>query len=552
MVIRNRKDQNGRSAYNGAATFNTTGNPNTTGYALSDALLGNFQIYTEAAYDPMGKYRYTEPAAFISDSWKASRKLSIDLGLRYEYMMAMYSAVDNLSLFDPSRFNQAQAVKMTSTGGVVPGSGNIYNGLIRVGNGINPSQAYLVPNANSPSVLGVPSGAPRGMYPSPGTWSPRIGFAYALTDKTVIRGGFGLFYDRIQGNPTYSTLNNPPYVGSTEFDYGNLSNITGGTTVSNPWGTIQTMNPKFRPPYAEEFSLSIQRELPMHLFLETSYVGSLGRRLLLEPDINQPSFATIANLPSTTNENSIRPYPGYATIQQFISAGTSNYHSLQTHLRRRAGQVTFMGAFTWSKNLGNTSSDTSNDLDYMNYHLMYGPVNSTSSGGSMDIEKVFVGTFVWRMPRLQHHSLFVRGPIGGWQLSGVTHLQSGPYLTVVGSTSILGTRMADYNGGPVLLPNPGPNGWFNPAAFSAAPQGRWGTTGAGNAQGPGMQIYNLSMQKIFDIREHMNVRLRVDFVNAFNHANFQAPSATITNASFGTITSAYPARAIQLGMKFAF
>ena len=236
----------------------------------------------------------------------------------------------------------------------------------------------------------------------------------------------------------------------------------------------------------------------------------------------------------------------------FMSAGTSNYHGLQTHLRRRAGQVTFMGAFTWSKNLGNTSSDTSNDLDYMNYHLMYGPVNSTSSAGSMDIEKVFVGTFVWRMPVLQHRSMFIRGPIGGWQLSGVTHLQSGPYLTVVGSTSILGTRMADYNGGPVLLPNPGPNGWFNPAAFTAAPQGRWGTSGAGNAQGPGMQIYNLSLQKMFNLREHMNVRLRVDFVNAFNHTNFQAPSATITNASFGTITSAYPARNIQLGMKFAF
>ena len=101
-------------------------------------------------------------------------------------------------------------------------------------------------------------------------------------------------------------------------------------------------------------------------------MGSLGRHLLVEPDINQPSFATIANLPSTTNENSIRPYAGYSTIQQFISAGTSNYHGLQTHLRRRAGQVTFTGAFTWSKNLGNTSSDTSNDLDYMNYHLMYG------------------------------------------------------------------------------------------------------------------------------------------------------------------------------------
>jgi hypothetical protein len=552
MVIRNRKDQNGRSAYDGSITFNTSGNPNTTNYALADALLGYYQIYTEAAYDPMGKYRYTEPAAFISDSWKATRKLSLDLGLRYEYMMAMYSTANNLSLFDPLLYNPAQAVKMTSTGGVVPNSGNIYNGLIRVANGINPSQAYLVPNANSAAVLSVPSGAPRGMYSSPSTWSPRIGFAYALNDKTVVRGGFGMFYDRIQGNPTFYTLNNPPYVGSTEFDYGNLSNITGGVTVSNPWGAIQTMSPHFRPPYAEEFSLSVQRELPWKLFWETSYVGSLGRRLLIEPDINQPSFATIANLPSTTNENSIRPYTGYSTIQQFISAGTSNYHSLQVHLRRRAGQVTFMGAFTWSKNLSDASSDTSNDLDYMNYHLMYGPAYSTSSAGSMDIEKVFVGTFVWRMPTLRQQPVYLRGPFGGWQLSGVTHLQSGPYLTVTGSTAILGTRMADYLGGPVALPNPGPNGWFNPAAFAAAPQGRWGTTGAGNAQGPGMQIYNLSVQKIFAFHERFNLRFRVDFVNALNHTNFQMPATTITSSNFGTISSAYPARNIQLGMKLTF
>jgi len=553
MIIRNRKDQNGRSAYDGSITFNTSGNPNTTNYALSDALLGYFQIYTEAAYDPMGKYRYTEPAAFVSDNWKVTRRLTLDLGLRYEYMMAMYSTVNNLCNFDPALYNPAQAVKMTSTGTVVPGSGNIYNGLVRVANGINPSQAYLVPNAANPAVLAVPAGAPRGMYPSQGTWSPRVGFAYGLNSKTVIRGGFGLAYDRIQGNPTFYTLNNPPYVGTTEFDYGNLSNITGGVTVSAPWGAIQTISPHFRPPYSEQFSLGIQRDLPLHLFWQTSYVGSLARRLLLEPDINQPSFAVLATLPSTTNYLSVRPYAGYAAIQQFITGGTANYHALQTSVSRRAGQVTFMGAFTWSKNLGDTSSDTSNDYDYFNPHLMYGPVNSTSSAGSMDIEKVFVGTFVWRLPKLRHQNMYLRGPIGGWQLSGVLHVQSGPYFTVVGSTPILsGNRMADYLGGPVQPPNPGPDGWFNKVAYAAAPQGRWGTTGAGNVQGPGLQSYNLNVQKFFDLREKMTLRLRVDFVNAFNNVSFQAPSATITSSSFGTVTAAHPSRAIQLGMKLQF
>ncbi len=302
MVIRNRKNQNGRSAYDGSIAFNTL-NSNTTGYALADALLGNYYTYTEAAYDPMGFYRYTEPAGFIEDSWKVTRKLSLNLGLRYEYMMAMYSQANNLSEFVPSLYNPAQAVKVTSAGLVVPGSGNIYNGLVRVANGVTPSLAYLVPNANTSAVLSVPDGAPRGMYPSRNTWSPRLGFAYALNDKTVVRGGFGLFYDRIQGNPTFYTLNNPPYVGTVEYQSGNLSNITGGATVSAPWGAIQTMDPNLKIPYSQQFSIGIQRELPYQLFGQATYVGTLSRRLLDEPDINQPSFAVLAGVASSTNEN---------------------------------------------------------------------------------------------------------------------------------------------------------------------------------------------------------------------------------------------------------
>src|SRR5262249_38654197 len=153
--------------------------PNTTGYAFADALLGNFATYTEAAYDPIGFYRYTEPSVFVDDSWKVSKKLSLNLGLRFEYMMAMYSAADNLTDFIPALYNPAQAVQITSGGKVVPGSGTLYTGLQRVANGIASQYAYVVPNANDPAVTSVPAGAPRGMYPSQGEWQPRVGFAYS-------------------------------------------------------------------------------------------------------------------------------------------------------------------------------------------------------------------------------------------------------------------------------------------------------------------------------------------------------------------------------------
>jgi hypothetical protein len=552
-VIRYRKDQNGRSNYDGNINFNTSGNANTAGYALADALLGNFQSYTEAAYDPMGHYRFTEPALFVDDSWKVSRKLTIDLGLRYEYMMALYSTVNNLANFVPSLYNPAQAVQITSSGQVVPNSGNIYNGLQRVGNGVDPAEAYLVPNATNPAVLAVPAGAPRGMYPSQNTWSPRGGFAYALNSKTTIRGGAGLYYDRIQGNPTMYTLANPPYVGSIQFQSGNLSNIGGGAMVSAPWGTIQTIDPHLKTPYSEQVSFGIQRELPLNLFAEVDYVGSFGRHLLTEPDINQPSWAALAAAPSTVNENTLRPYAGYSTIQQFISAGTSNYHALQARLERRLGNVTFTTAYTFSKNLGDAASDTANDYNYFDIHAMYGPLYSGNSGSSVDVRHSFVSTLVWNLPTLQNHSRLVRGPIGGWQLSGIIHLQTGFYYTVLGSTSI-GTRVADYLGDNALMPNPSPNAWINPAAFAAAPTGRWGTAGPGSVEGPGMQIYNFSMTRFFNLKGEgrVNLRVRADFMNAFNNVNFQSPNTTVTNAGFGTIASAYPPRNIQLGMKLTF
>jgi hypothetical protein len=423
--------------------------------------------------------------------------------------MTMYSQLDNLSNFVPSMYNPAQAVTINSKGQIVPGSGNIYNGLQRAASGVRSQYDYLVPNASDPAVLAVPDGGPRGMYPSHGTWSPRVGFAYSLNDKTVLRGGFGLFYDRIQGNPTFYTLNNPPYVSSTSYNYGNLSNIaSGAASPPAPFGTLQTVQPNLKIPYSEQFSLGIQRDLPRHLFFEATYLGTLGRHLLVEPDINQPGFDALGGVASTTNINTLRPFPGYSTIQQFMSAATSNYHALQTQLSRRLGSVTFTAAYTWSKALGNASSDTTNDKDYYNLYWMYGPL-------SYDATHVFTGSFVWDLPKLKGQPALLRVPLSNWQVSGIIHLQSGFADNIVGNTTVLtGSREADYISGPTMLPNPGPDGWFNPAAFTSAPQGRFGNSGNGNGRDPGLQLYNFSVARFFPLTERINLQFRADFLNA--------------------------------------
>jgi hypothetical protein len=544
-IVRDRVDQNGRPSYTGNLTFNTSGNPNTTGNALADALLGNFRTYTEASADPVGFFRFTQPMAFVQDSWKVSRKLSLDLGVRYEFIQPMYTAGNNMANFVPSLFNRAQAVTMTTSGTIVPGSGNPYNGLVRAGDGVPTEQQGRVPGSTSTFFQSIPAGAPRGLYNSANTFAPRIGFAYGLNAATVIRGGFGMFYNRPEGNVTFSQVNLPPILQITEFDNGNLSNPAGGVPASTlPVGAITAINPSLKAAYVEQFSLGVQRELPKAMFLETTLVGGLGRHLLRQPNINFPDLAGVGANPSY-NTNYFAPYPGYTSIQQYLSDATSNYYALQTFLSKRAGNVLFTVSYTWSKALADASGEGDNSENFRNRHFNYGPT-------SFDRRHAFVSTFTWELPKLAGSAAVVRHAAGGWQLSGVIRLQTGPFSTVTGSTST-GTRRADYLGGNIYAQSgQNVNNWLNKAAFAAASAGNWGNSGIDIVEAPGLQSYDLSLVKNFALTDRVNLRFQSDFFNAFNVANFSGLNTTITSSAYGTISSAYPPRQIQLGLKLAF
>jgi hypothetical protein len=545
VMIRDRVDQNGRPEYAGNIVFQASGN--TTGNALADALLGNFFSYSEASSDPVGFFRFTQPEFFVQDNWKVNSKLSLEIGIRYQYMQPMYTTANNMANFDQTRFNPAQAVRLTPAGTIVPNSGNIYNGLIRAGDGIPSDQIGRVPGANSPIFQQIPAGAPRGFYDSTGLWGPRFGFAYSPDTKLAIRGGYGIFYDRPEGNVTFGQVNVPPILSTTQYNNGNLANITGGAPGAGVLGAISALNPNIKNAYTQQFSFSMSRELPKGILGEISYVGNVARHLKRQPNINYPDLPSVAASPASTSTNFFNPYPGYGAINQYQSDSTSNYNALQVYAAKRVGAILTTTGYTWSKALGDASAQGDNLEDWQNRHFNYGPT-------TFDRRHIFYATFVWQLPMLRQYNGIVRNTIGGWQISGVIRAQSGQYYSITGNTRV-NARRADWVGGPITVPNPGPNRWFNTAAFASAPDGRFGNSGTGIVEGPGLQSYDLSLAKHFTFGERFDLKFQGDFFNAPNIANFSVSTqnTVVTNtASFGTLSSAYPPRNVQLSLKLAF
>src|SRR5205085_4054814 len=180
LVVRNRKDQNGRTTYAGNLTFNNSGNTNSTGNSLADMLLGNFRTYSEAENDPIGSFRFTQLEAYVSDTWKVHPKLSLELGARYQYEVPIYTQANNVVNFDPRLYDPSQAVTILASGLIdTTKGGSRFNGLIRAGSGVPDSELDRVPNGNRADVLAVPAGAPRGLYHTAKVISPRLGFAWS-------------------------------------------------------------------------------------------------------------------------------------------------------------------------------------------------------------------------------------------------------------------------------------------------------------------------------------------------------------------------------------
>ena len=549
IYIRNRVDQDGRPNYNGNVTFTTSGNSKTSGLALADALLGQFSSYTEANADPVGHFRFSQPEAFVQDTWKAARQLSFEFGVRWQDVLPMYTQANNYGNFDPSYYVPANAITVLTTGKVVPGTGNPFNGLVRTADPIPSDQVSRVPNINTAAYSLIPSVAPRGLYKMHGAFGPRIGFAYAPTEKISIRGGFGSFFYRSEGNVGFSQVNLQPYSQNVEFDLANLSNISAGTPNNTGLQAgISAIDPALKNPYVEQYSLGVQQQLPYGMLMETTYVGNVGHHLLRSPNINYPDLTAVAANPSYST-NYFNPYKGFSSITQNRSDSNTNYNSLQVYLTKRKGRLNYTVSYTYAKALGDSSSNGGDTANWRSLQYNYGELG-------IDRRHAFVGTVVWQLPSFNANAI-LRETIGGFQIVAVARIQSGPYQTISGNTAT-GGRRADYLGGSMYLKDnrftlaSHQAQWLNPAAFAAAPTGRFGNSGVAAVILPGLEQGDVTVSKFFAFRERLRLKVQADAFNVLNKTNYSGLDSNISDSGFGRLNGAYPPRQMQLGAKLIF
>jgi hypothetical protein len=548
----------------------TGGNPNYSFNSWGDFLVGNVLGFSQASRDVIPDLHYVNSEAYVNDDWKLTQKLTLNLGLRYSFFPSVTDVNNTLLAFDPSLFNGANVPTMNADGtmdssGAI-NAGNYANGLIfPKGTACSYAQANAL----------FAQCSPYGSYINPNNkWNfgPRVGFAYNPDGRglTAIRGGFGIFFDRVlNGIWEQNAFANPIYAPATSINNGSFDDIKGTAAAGpsyGPVGLTSTGTPTFDVPKYANYNLSVQRQLLPTTTLEVAYVGNQGRHLVGEFDQNQPTVSTWAAQPTGTVVNAYRPYTGYGAISSRSPLYTSNYNSLQVSMQHRAKDLTVGVAYTWSKAMTTSSGDRANGAYAVrstnSYDLRqdYGPSTANTP-------QIFMANYIYDLPFYKGQHGFEGKLLGGWEFSGITEFISGQSFNVLQPWDPFDTYPNASNAG-LGLGATRPDQvaqvhmtksrtqWFTTGSFAQA-LGHFGSEGSGSMLGPGIQEWDLAAIKNVNFAERYRFQLRGEFFNAFNHTNWNGAAqggidTSLADKSFGTITTDVNPRRIQLGAKFYF
>src|SRR5450432_2634830 len=534
-------------------------NGNYTGNDFADFLLGYANSYTELAVQDHGYWNNVSWAAYVQDNWRVSSRLTLNLGLRWDGVPHTYEANNRMSNFYPNRYDPSKAAIILPSGNISPngpGLGVSPNPLL---NGV---QFYL----NGIGIAGQ-NGIPKGLVQDHwAAFGPRVGFAYDLTgkSKTILRGGFGTMYERIQGNDMYNAGPNQPFSTNVTFNNVSLSNpnlslLTGQTlvapiTVGSITGLAFT---DYKLPVSYQYSFGVQQELASGTVLSVSYVGNFSRHQNDTRDINLPSPSALpALINGTVAYNSVVPYAGFHSIVLAENAENGHYNSLQVGLKSRIrNDLTFQFAYTLLRAFDPATS-AGGDL-----YTVSNPYNRGYDYGPQAADRTHIAlvNFIYELPIFRSAAnRMLKSTLGGWELSAIGTMETGQPLNVTlggaqGSNGLANaTNRPDYSGN-VNYPQT-VAAWFSPSAFSQPAIRQWGTLSKGAIRGPGRDNWNVSLFKnfVFSEKRGSSLEFRVETFNTLNNTQFNGISTTFTASNFGAVTSAFDPRVFQLGMKLKF
>jgi hypothetical protein len=587
----------GTNNQNGRFVF-SNGTPGGTGVAIGNVAIGLFDTYAEIGQRSFTPYRGHMFEWFVQDSWKATPKLRVELGLRHSIIQPYYSLWRNMVVFDQQFYNPSRAVTVDPVTGFITSNPNDlqarYNGLVIPGDGWPDAAkgAGRVDIANTGQFDFLFRGVPK-QYSNihKNNFQPRIGLAYAFNDKNVIRAGAGRFMTRLGVSDSVFLGGNPPLQPTVSIAQGNVDN-PGGTSGRVFPLVITTQDRIFPNPEAWTWNVTYEREVGFDTLVEVGYVGRRGLHGQRERNINQlpvgtcPAGVGCPLIPGDPqgrryNPDALRPFKGYSIIRVTNNDANSMYNGLQIGANRRFKDGFLFGvAYTLSKSEDNGSAQRDVVPNAFDVSNLWGP-------STFDRRHVLVVNAVYQLPFFKDRSVWTGKLFGGWTLSAISQWQTGTPITIgtdadyagVGPGS--GGQLSIVNGDPKLSNDEKKfsqgvsdnNYWFrisqpgqtcNPAnaANYADPnicvftRPALGTISNQRSRGilynPGFQNHNMTLFKDFYITESQRIQFRAEAYNWPNHPNWGGADTNPRSPTFGRVTGKGGNREFQLALRYEF